>query len=62
MNEDPKREGDHTFAIYGEYDGGSKNMSFWGRITCEYPTMDKGFSFNSPEYNHLALRDKTVEL
>ena len=33
-NDNPLREADHTYAIYGKYDGSAPTLMIYGKNTC----------------------------
>lgn len=58
LNENPIKEGDHTYAILSMYD----NPVTFGKLTSEWPTMDDSYIYDDPKYDHLATRDLSVEI
>lgn len=58
LNANPIKEGKHTFSILSLYD----RAYTYSRLSCEWPTMDASFKYNSSVYDHLGTRDLSVEI
>ncbi|CDW84053.1 lipase [Stylonychia lemnae] len=58
LNNDKTKEGDQAYAMLSLYDN---PLTQNGKYNSAFPTMDMAFIYNSSEYTHLVIRDKTSE-
>ncbi len=58
LNENPDREGDHTYAILSLYDG----PYTFSRLTSTFPTMDDVYIYTTPDIDHVGTRDNSTEI
>lgn len=67
MNTNLNREGKNTYALLSLLDWVAPAVIYsrythYNRYMSEFPGMNKSFVFNSTEYDHLGVRDLTVNL
>ncbi|CDW71933.1 lipase [Stylonychia lemnae] len=61
MNLDQTREAQHSYAILSLYDA-VVTPYVYDRYTSEFPTQDGSYMFESEEYTHVGVKDKSVEM
>ena len=61
LNQNPTKEGKYAFSILSIYDE-TVVPYIYDRYTSEFSTQDACYKLLSPEYNHIAVKDLTVDI